>query len=113
MPTRRPVIQFWEMGDAPDYVRSALPSGQVFDWIAVVPPELQNREVLSLLTSGPGVDSLCRRDLQNGECLLAGTSGSAFDPSSLVIAGATSEAEPSKRRSATAGGEGPGSATRS
>jgi hypothetical protein len=113
MPKRQPVIQFWEMGDAPDYIRTALPPGQIFDWVAVVPPELQNREVLSLLTNGPGVDSLCRCDLQNGDCLLAGRSSSAFDPAALLVAGATTEVEPSKSRSATAGIHGRGSATRS
>lgn len=101
------------MSDAPERVRTALPEGQIFDWIAVVPPELQNREVLSLLTNSPGAESLWRRDLPNGDCLLAGMSRSAFDPRSLLIAGSTSEVSPSQSRTATASGRAPGSGSQS
>jgi hypothetical protein len=100
------------MRDAPDPVRAALPEGENFDWIAVVPPELQNREVLSLLTNGPGVESLCRRDLQNGDVLLAGQSRSAFDPASLLVAGSTSDTA-SKSRAATAPNHASGPGSRS
>jgi hypothetical protein len=113
MPIRQPIIQFWEMSDAPEHVRAALPVGQIFDWIAVVPPALQNSGVLSLLTTGRARESLCRHDLQNGDCLLAAKSRSAFDPWSLMVAVSTSEATLSKSRTVTASGHGRGSASRS
>lgn len=111
MPSRRPLIQFWEMSDAPDRVRSALPAGQVFDWIAIVPPELQDREVLSMLTDSPGLHDIYRCNLPNGELLIASPEKSSFPVATLLLANSSSEA-PKKSRSATAPDRPPGSGSR-
>jgi len=96
------------MSDAPDRVRASLPEGQQFDWIAIVPPELQDREVLWLLTEGPGLHDIYRCNLPNGEFLLAGPEKSSFPVASLLLVGSSKDA-PKKTRSASASGRAPGS----
>jgi hypothetical protein len=109
MPRKRPTIQFWTVSEAPDHIRGELPTGQGLDWIAIIPPELQDPEVLSLITKGPGVDTLYRCDLKNGECLLAGTAESSFDITSVLTAKSASDALSPKSKGASASGRGPGS----
>ncbi|MGC2657532.1 MAG: hypothetical protein WA324_06115 [Bryobacteraceae bacterium] len=107
----RSSIQFWEMSDAPDGVLAALPSGHAFDWIALIPLELQDREVFSLIIGGPGSDTLYRHYLATGECVLAGTSNTPAEIPALLLA--ASEPPPAKVRSATAPGDSRGSGPRS
>ena len=87
----RSSIQFWEMSDAPDGVLAALPSGHAFDWIALIPLELQDREVFSLLIGGHGSDTLYRHYLATGECVLAGTSNTPAEIPALLLANSASE----------------------
>lgn len=73
MSLEQPAIQFWTVEAAPERVRVLLPAESSYGWVAIVPAELRDSDVLSLLTSDrePN-DQWFQTDLPSGECLFAG-----------------------------------------
>jgi hypothetical protein len=67
-----PVIQIWNANEAPDMFRRLMDQPGSYDWLALVPAELKDPEVVSLLLRDTvnGLDH--SRTLSDGSLLLAG-----------------------------------------
>lgn len=65
-------LQTWPVAEAPQRLLALLDASQAYDWVALVPAELNDPEVVSLLCRNLGNETAETRKLDDGSLLLGG-----------------------------------------
>ena len=69
---RHPAVQIWPSEDAPQLLDALLEPNDGYDWVALVPPSLNDPELIDLLLKNGASRPLKTICLPNGGVLLAG-----------------------------------------